>query len=156
MNPKRRKISSWRYPAMRRRPKTVACFCNMRAEDTISNITIFLDMVMSRCYSPFVKVTEHPIERQMRERLHHEVKRAHEIKERMSALASAYNEFLDLRKELEERKARTAVIYGLIGDDVQSLDPNSVELSSRLLVGGNDKSLRAQLPLWEAMKEYLQ
>src|ERR1700726_2195632 len=103
-----------------------------------------------------MKVTEHPIERQMRERLHHEVKRAKEIKERMSVLRSAYNEFLDLRAEFEKRKARTGLIYGLIGDDLHADSTDWVETGARLVAAGSDKTLRAQLPLWEAMVEYLQ
>jgi hypothetical protein len=103
-----------------------------------------------------VKVTEHPIERQMRQRLHHEVKRAYEIKERMGEIAAAYNEYLDLRNEFEKRKARTGVIYGLIGDDLHTSDSNWSETGARIVVGGSDKTMREQLPLWEAMKEYLQ
>jgi hypothetical protein len=113
-------------------------------------------MVMSRYYTPSVKVTEHPIERQMRQRLHHEVQRAQEIKERMEALAPAYNEFLDLRTEYSTRKARTGILYGLIGDDAHTTNSDWVEDGARELAGGNDKTLREQLPLWEAMKEYLQ
>jgi hypothetical protein len=103
-----------------------------------------------------MKVTEHPVERQMRHRLHHEIQRMQTVKERMSELASAYNEFLDLRKESIERKAHVAILYGLIGDDIHSSDVDWVEHSARELAGGSDKTLRSALPLWEAMKEYLQ
>ena len=92
----------------------------------------------------------------MRQRLHHEVQRASEIKERMETLAPAYNEFLDLRIEYAQRKTRTGNLYGLIGDDVQTSSPNWVETDARRLAGGSEKTLREQLPLWEAMKEYLQ
>jgi hypothetical protein len=102
-----------------------------------------------------VKITEHPIERQMRQRLHHDVQRMEAIKGRMEELASGYNEFLDLRQESVARKARIATLYGLIGDDVHNVS-NWVETAARDAVGGSEKTLRAQLPLWEAMKEYLQ
>lgn len=143
------------YPSLRRRTKTIPCWCGQRAEDIIADITTMLDMVMTQCYTPSVKVTEHPVERQMRQRLHHEVERAGQIKKRMEALASAYNEFLDLRGEYASRKARTSVLYGLIGDDVHATYPNVTETAAAQLAGGSDKSLRGQLPLWEAMREYL-
>jgi hypothetical protein len=103
-----------------------------------------------------MKLTEHPIERQMRQRLHYDAKRTKEIKERMEVLATAYNEFLDLRKEHEERKAHMIVLYGLIGDDSYTSDPDWVENKVRELVSGNADTMRSQLSLWEAMKEYLQ
>ncbi len=92
----------------------------------------------------------------MRQRLHHEVQRAQEIKERMEALAHAYNEFLDLRAEYAARKTRAGILFGLIGDDIHSASPNWAETSASELTGGSANTLRSQLPLWEAMKEYLQ
>jgi len=92
----------------------------------------------------------------MRQRLHYEAQRAKEIKERMDGLAAAYNEFNDLRKEAAQRKAHMAILYGLIGDDLHTGNLDWVETSARAFVGGNDKEMRSQLPLWEAMKEYLQ
>ncbi|MGH9728605.1 MAG: hypothetical protein ACRD4V_08450 [Candidatus Acidiferrales bacterium] len=74
----------------------------------------------------------------------------------MENLANAYNEFLDLRAEFEERKARTGVLYGLIGDDIHASSSDWVEHGARIVAGGSDKTLRERLPLWEAMKEYLQ
>ena len=103
-----------------------------------------------------MKLTEHPIERQMRQRLHYEAQRTKEIKERMEALASAYNEFLDLRTEHLGRKAHMSLLYGLIGDDSYTTNPDWVETAVRDLVSGNADTMRSQLPLWEAMKEYLQ
>lgn len=144
------------YPSLHRSPRIPTCWCGQRAEEIIADITNYVDMVMSRCYDAFVKVIEHPIERQMRQRLHYEVSRTKEVTERMDALAPAYNEFNDLRKEAAERKAHMAILYGLIGDDVRTADPDWVESGARHFVGGNDKEMRSQLPLWEAMKEYLQ
>lgn len=98
---------------------------------------------MSRCYALDVKIAPHPIERQMRQRLHHEAQRAQEIKERLEVLAPAYNEVLDLRTEYSTRKARAETLLAIIGDhDLQTNDPAH--------------RLRFQLPLWQAMKEYLQ
>jgi len=103
-----------------------------------------------------MKLTEHPVERQMRQRLHYEAQRAKEIKDRMEALAVAYNEFLDLRTEQLGRKSHMTVLYGLIGDDHYTNDPNWAETEVRALVGGTENALRSELSLWEAMKEYLQ
>lgn len=156
MRLKPRVVPSWRYPQLRRKPKTASCWCNQRAEEIVADITILLDMVMSRCYPPSVKVTPHPIERQMRLRLYHEAQRMKEIKARMDALAGAYNEFRDLLKELPERKARMTILLGLIGEDIHS--PNSTWATSNAteLAGSSLSALRSQLSVWEAMKEYLQ
>jgi hypothetical protein len=156
MTPNHRHLSFKHYPSLRPASKTSVCWCGWRAETVISYITTTIDMVMSWCYAPLVKITEHPTERQMRQRLHYEAQRAKEIKERMEALAAAYNEFVDLRKEATERKVHMAILYGLIGDDVYTTNPDWVETGARAFVGGNDKEMRSQLPLWEAMKEYLQ
>src|SRR5579863_4771242 len=113
-------------------------------------------MVMLQCYVLFVKITEHPIERQMRQRLHHEVLRAQEIKERMEFLSPAYNEFVDLREEYAKRKTRAGILLGLIDDDLWTTNPNWAETDASKLTGSSVKELRSKLPLWEAMREYLQ
>jgi hypothetical protein len=155
MSVNRRILPSWRYPMLRRRSKVPLCWCHQRAEEIISNITILLDTVVSRLYALGVKATQHPIERQMRQRLHHDVQRMQTIKDRMEELAGAYNEFQDLRDEGTTRKARIAILYGLIGDDNHNTHGDWVETAARQVTGSSDKTLRSELPLWEAMKEYL-
>ena len=151
-----RVVPSWRYPQLRRRSRhLLSCGCGQRAENTIHDITILLDMVVSRLYDPSMNITEHPIERQMRQRLHHDVERMRAIKGRMEEIASVYNEFIDLRDEAAARKSRIAILYGLIGDDHFSPKSDWVEMSAREVAGGSENTLRAQLPLWEAMKQYL-
>ena len=140
------------------RPKRSAqpcSLCKQRAEEIVADITFFLTRLCSGDIVSSMKITEHPIERQMRQRLHHEIARSQEIRKRMQELAPAYNEFLDLRAEGEQRKARLLILYGLIGDDIHTPNPLFVERGAREITGGTDKSLRDALPLWEAMREYL-
>lgn len=100
---------------------------------------------------------QHPIERQMRQRLHYETARAKEIRERMEVLAPAYNEFLDLRAEFDSRRARAGILLGMIGDDVHAeVNVPRSEDGAAHLTGSSPQVLRSELPLWEAMKEYLQ
>jgi hypothetical protein len=127
------------------------CFCAARAEGIISDITFFVDMVMSWLYSLPVLRGGH-IEEAMRSRLEHEIERMGAINARMKELAMAYNEFLDLREEARTRKERLERLIGLLGQaDEQPHLPRVAQFYSGL----TPDELRSKLPLWEAMKEYL-
>lgn len=119
-------------------------------------------MVIIRCYYLSMKVTEHPVEGMMRDRLHHEVNRVQFVEKRMKDLASAYNEFLDLREEKTRRQQRIERLMALIGPwDWHSAEADYTEREAQRITGmyaTNATELeewRAHLPLWEAMREYL-
>jgi len=136
--------------------------CTQRAEEIISDITVMLDKVMTWLYSPAMKVSEHPIEAQMRDRLEHEVGRMRQIEKRMKELASAYNEFLDLREEKARRKQRIERLMALIGpwnwhsDKADYTNHDAQRITGMYANNATEfEEWRAHLPLWEAMREYL-
>lgn len=126
------------------------------------NITGWLDAVMFLCETLLVKVTEHPIGRLMRDRLHHEAGKVREAESRMSELSAAYNEYLDLRDETKRRKARVENLLTILGPwDWESLDADYKEHEALQVLGIDVRNaeeaeeLRARFPLWRAMQEYL-
>lgn len=80
----------------------------------------------------------------------------------MKELASAYNEFLDLRDQQTKRKKRLERLLALIGPwDWESYAVDYTEREAQRLTGiyasnaSEFEHWRSSLPLWEAMKEYL-
>lgn len=155
------KIKLRHYPALRRRCRPITAL-NEKAEKIISNITNFLDLVMYWCYCLGMQVIPHPLEATMRDRLHHEIERMKAVESRMKEISVYYNEFLDLREEAKRRKQRIESLLAIVGpwdwespkvdyveheamDAVKKYPRNAIEFAA----------LRAQLPLWEAMREYL-
>jgi hypothetical protein len=113
-----------------------------RAEQTISNITSFVDKVISRLYR-LVVPQGFDIAEQMKQRLMHEGKRIQVIRDEMKKLAESYNRYVDLQNEWNRREKRIRRIAAVLVED-----------SGQLMIPA--KHLREELPLWEAMKEYLQ
>jgi hypothetical protein len=138
----------------------VRCYCGIRAEKINSDITFFLDSVMSQFYIWIMKVPDREVEPslkmedQMRSRLRHEYEKMRAAEKRMSDLAGCYNEYIDLRDETAKRRERVLRILALVGFHGAPGDDATLEPAAALLVS-SEKELRANLPLWEAMQEYL-
>jgi|SRR5579859_1764711 len=100
---------------------------------------------------------QNTIEEAMHSRLWHEEDRIQEINEELKRLTSAYNKFLDLQKEAEERKRRLQVLFSLVGPiDQNAPDNRGAEHRFAIsLLKENVEELRSKLPLWKAMREYL-
>lgn len=125
-------------------------------------ITQLIDAVMFLCETVLMKVMEHPIGRLMRDRLHYEVEKAKKADSRMRELAAAYNEYLDLREQNAQRKARVENLLTVVGPwEWESLNADYTEHEAMRLLGiyvGNAQEaaeLRSKFPLWRAMQEYL-
>ena len=115
-----------------------------RAEEIISDITFFVDKVMSRLYRLIVP-QGFDIAELMHQRLMHDGKRVQAIRDEMKGLAETYNRYLDLQNEWQRREKRIKRVAAILVEDKHS---------GCLLTSA--KQLRDELPLWEAMKEYLQ
>jgi len=133
-----------------------------KTDEINQNITKWIDSVMILCETFFVKVTEHPIGRLMRDRLHYEVGKVREAESRMRDLAAAYHEYRDLLEDTRRRKTRVENLLTVVGPwDWESLEPDYSEREAMRLLGisvsnaDDAEALRAKFPLWRAMQEYL-
>lgn len=109
-----------------------------------------------------MQVIPHPLEATMRDRLHHEVDRMKTIECRMKEISAAYNEFLDLRDEAKQRKRRIERLLAIVGPwdwespKVDYAEHEAMDVVKKYPRNATEfEALRAQLPLWEAMREYL-
>jgi hypothetical protein len=145
------------------RPKCLSFPVYARAEEILSDITILLEKVMKWCYcGSRMRAADHPVQSEMRQRLHHEVSRMRVIEQRMRELSPAYNEFLDLREEKARRKPVIERLLAVAGPwDWESPESDYKEHEALRIAGINvndaadAEALLSKLPLWEAMREYL-
>jgi hypothetical protein len=122
-----------------------------KAEEIISEATFFIDKVMYRLYSLVMPGSNDILER-MKQRLIHECKRLTAVRNEMTALSEPYNRFLDLREEQIKREKRAAQILGVLGPEPDLPE----ELLKAADFGNPDVVTTSGIPLWEAMREYLQ
>ena len=74
----------------------------------------------------------------------------------MDKLASAYNRYVDLKREIESRSNRIQRIMGVLGDEyLEATCGNDEPIASETNLQGHPDNLRADLPLWRAIREYL-
>lgn len=118
-----------------------------------------LDMIMSGCHSAFVMAGQSDAAKGMRLRLIHECERIVEVRAEMEKLAPAYNRYQDLQNEVLRRQKRTQRIAAVLGRDGLGpefdLDNGKLSILSTIDTTPSISELRNELPLWEAMKEYL-
>jgi hypothetical protein len=93
----------------------------------------------------------------MKGRLKHECNRLTEIGKEMEPLASAYYRFIDLEKERAMREKRVQRLVAVLGK--QTSDVLKQDSAPDYPISGGIAFAvdypREELPLWEAMKEYL-
>ncbi|HEY4905051.1 MAG TPA: hypothetical protein VIH89_16370 [Candidatus Sulfotelmatobacter sp.] len=134
-----------------------------RAEELNSDITLFIDTVMSKLYRYREMPTTNDIQDSMKQRLIHECERLQGIQKEKTELAAAYNRFLDLTDEQARREVRMKRIVAVLGkteyynlvqtEPVNEPDAPNGPLTSQMIM--EPDLLRENLALWEAMKEYL-
>jgi hypothetical protein len=97
-------------------------------------------------------------QRAIKQRLLAACERVRELREEQKTLASAYERYIILQKELKQQEKRIDRLAGLIGpnlfltaemEDKSNMIGDTVETHTSIL------QLRNELSLWEAMTEYL-
>lgn len=115
--------------------------------------TIVLDNVAYKVHYKDVPSTA-DVERMMHQRLEHECTSIQSIRKELERLASAYNQYVDLKTQVDDRSKRIRRLMGVLGvDSVDGL--GSEEVRSELDLQGAPDDLREELPLWRAIEEYL-
>lgn len=90
-------------------------------------------------------------------RLRHEAKKMRETDAKLRELEHAYYEFLDLRNENIRRKKHVENLVAMIGSRDWTARAGHDEMHANLNHSQilEAEELKSQLPLWEAMREYL-
>lgn len=127
-----------------------------KGEKSRFDITFFLDKVMSWLHSISVPDFFDVIE-SIKGRLVHECNRLNEIRKEMQPLEAAHNLYVDLYNERIKRENRIQRIVAVLGKQGDSLLKQDQEpdypISAGMTIAA--RSQREDLPLWEAMREYL-
>lgn len=126
------------------------------APESLKNITLFLDMVMTMLYATPAMLPG-SIEDQMHSRLRLEEAKMRLIDAELGKLSKAYMEYLDLQKEAEERINKMASLIGLVGpmDFNPPIGQDSNHEIALQYLKASPTELRERLPLWIAMRDYL-
>jgi hypothetical protein len=96
------------------------------------------------------------VQEMMRQRLEHECASIQPLRKEMDKLASAYNRYLDLKGEIDSRSKRIQRIMGVLGDEyLFEMCGSDEPIASETNLQGHPDNLRADLPLWRAVREYL-
>jgi cysteinyl-tRNA synthetase len=123
----------------------------------VADITKVVDKVSSRCYRPSA-MFQQTIQESMHSQLRYEEKTIADINRELQELADAHKRFTELQERAVEKQRRIEILYSLIGafDYDSAVMGGSPEHKVAMeLVKTTPEQLRASLPLWKAMEEYL-
>jgi hypothetical protein len=96
------------------------------------------------------------IQEMMRQRLEHECASIQPLRKEMDKLAPAYNRYVDLKMEIDSRGKRIQRLMGVLGGETLSqIFGNEEPVATETNLQGDPDDLRANLPLWRAIREYL-
>jgi hypothetical protein len=97
-------------------------------------------------------------QRAIKQRLTAACQRVQEIRAEQDKLSPAYERYLVLQRELRQHEKRIDSLAGLIGPELfadAALSDKTDAIGETVEVGSSIRQLREELPLWEAIREYL-
>jgi predicted RNase H-like nuclease (RuvC/YqgF family) len=121
------------------------------------NSTYLVDRILSMLYC-FVMPLLTDAQRAVKQRLLAACERVRELRAEQKTLASAYERYNILQKELKQQEKRIDRLAGLIGPNLflaAELEDNSSVIIDTVETHTTIDQLRNELSLWEAMVEYL-
>ena len=127
-----------------------------RAEKFIIEATFLLYTVACVYYSPSMPMYT-DVRNTLQQRLVHACNQIQTIRGRMAQLASAYNEFIDLRKQLDAHTEQVNNLKGIFGPgyvDAMYADKTDI-VGETSEITPSWKEMRDGMPLWIALREYL-
>jgi len=119
--------------------------------------TNFVDTILSLLYRLSMPLLT-DAQRAIKHRLAAACKRVQELRKEQNELASAYERYLVLQKELRQQEKRIDRLAGLIGPDFfleTELGDKSSVIGETVESHTSIRQLRDELALWEALQEYL-
>jgi hypothetical protein len=122
---------------------------NKEATNSLDNVATKVHYVM---VPSIVDVQE-----MMRQRLEHECASLQPLREEMDKLASAYNRYVDLKTEIESRGKRIQKLMATLGPEYleAKVEGQNESVDDETNQQGDPHELRANFPLWRAVREYL-
>jgi hypothetical protein len=121
------------------------------------NITKLVDKLLSMLYSLTMPLIT-DAQRAIKQRLTAACQRVQEIRVEQDKLSPAYERYLVLQRELRQHEKRIDSLAGLIGPEMfadAALGDKTDAIGETVEVGSSLRQLREELPLWEAIREYL-
>jgi hypothetical protein len=112
---------------------------------------------MSKCSTPLVPLLTDALDA-LKQQLTFECKRVQEIRIEKKRYADAYNRFVALQKELQEREGKIDELAGLLGGNrylEAAEEDHSDAIGNTLEVHTPISKLRDELPLWKAIRWYV-
>lgn len=130
-----------------------------RAEELNLDSTFSVDTVESMLHNLSVP-TSGDVQRGMIKRLIHECENLQKVTKEMDSIAEAYNRYVDLRNEQIRREKRMERIMAVVGDNgineaLKATGSHEGPVAASYKLGIEVDTLRDDLPVWEALKEYL-
>ena len=125
--------------------------------DKYSKITKTVDNIRSKCFNDLVPLLSDALEA-VKQQLTSECQRVQAIREEKKQFAAAYNRYVALQRELQERAAVIDQLAGMLGPDgtLQAMDEDSSDaIGETIEVHTAISQLRAELPLWKAIRWYV-
>jgi len=118
--------------------------------------TNILDNVAYKVHSIHVPSTV-DVQEMMRQRLEHECASLQPLREEMDKLAAAYNRYVDLKGEIDSRSKRIKRLMASLGPEYleAKVQGQSESVDDETNLQGDPDDLRANFPLWRAIREYL-
>jgi len=130
----------------------------VKAEIVISEATKFLTRCCLVVRFSSVMTMPRDVFKALESNFRQDCSRLEDIRSEMEKLRGSYNRFIELRQEMENRHSRVLRIIGLLGTEgIEIAKSNDREDVIDTAIGGqfNVKQLRENLPLWQALQEYL-
>jgi len=120
--------------------------------------TFFLTIVFSQCSYPLVPLLADALEA-VKQQLVSECQRVLTIREEKKQFVAAYNRYVALQKELQDRSVKIDELVGMlgpIGTEIAIKEDASDAIGETLEVHMDIQQLRDELPLWKAIRWYLE
>jgi hypothetical protein len=126
-------------------------------EATFSRHYFFIDKVLSKWFNQSVPLLTDAID-SLKQQLISDCQRVLEIRDEKRKYADAYNRYVTLQKELQEKATQIDELAGMLGPDgvlKTEIEDHTGAISDTLEVHTAIAQLRNELPLWKAVRWYV-
>ncbi|MDR5726782.1 MAG: hypothetical protein RB191_04855 [Terriglobia bacterium] len=126
-------------------------------EATLSRHYFFIDKVLSKWCNQFVPLLTDAID-SLKQQLVSDCQRVLAIRDEKRKYADAYNRYVALQRELQEKATRIDELAGMLGTEgllKAEIEDHTHAITDTLEVHTAIAQLRKELPLWKAVRWYV-